>query len=60
VGSGRGGGGRRWVVDDEQQRSKHGIGGEGILVEDRRRGAVGELREDEAELEVGSTWAEEG
>ena len=27
-------------------------------MEDRRRGAVGELREDEAELEVGSAWAE--
>ena len=60
VGLGQGGGGWKEVVDGEQRRSAHGIGGEGVLVEDRRRGAVGELREDEAELEVGSAWAEEG
>ena len=59
VGLGRGGGGRKEVIDGEQRRSAYGIGGEGVLVEDRRRGAVGELRESEAELLAGSTWAEE-
>ena len=59
MGLGRGGGGRRRFVDGEQRRSAYGIGGEGVLVEDRRRGAVGELRESEAELLAGSAWAEE-
>ena len=59
VGLGRGGGGRKEVVDGEQRRSAYGIGGKGVLVEDRRRGAVGELRESEAELLAGSAWAEE-
>ena len=57
-GLGRGGGGRRRLVDGEQRRSAYGIGGEGVLVEDRQRGAVGELRESEAELLAGSAWAE--
>ena len=35
VGLGRGGGGRKEVVDGEQRRSAYGIGGEGVLVEDR-------------------------
>jgi len=39
--------------------SAYGIGGEGVLVEDRRRGAVGELCESEVELMAGSAWAEE-
>jgi hypothetical protein len=59
VGSGRGGGGRRWVIDGEQWRSTHGIDGEGALVGNRQRGEVDELREGEAELEVRSAWAEE-
>ena len=59
VGLGRGGGGRKEVVDGEQRRSAYGIGGEGVLVEDRRRGAVGLLRESETELLAGSVWAEE-
>jgi hypothetical protein len=59
MGLGRGGGGRRRFVDGEQQRSAYGIGGEGVLVEDRRRGEVGELRESEVELMAGSAWAEE-
>ena len=59
MGLGRGGGGRRRFVDGEQRRSAYGIGGEGVLVEDRRRGAVGELRESEVELMAGSAWAEE-
>jgi hypothetical protein len=49
VGSGRGGGGRRWVVDGEQRRSEHGIGGEGAPVGTGRGGEVCKLREDEAE-----------
>ena len=40
--------------------SEYGIGGEGAPVVDRRQGEVGELRESEAKLEVGSAWAEEG
>ena len=36
-----------------------GNGGEGALVGTGRGGEVCELREDEAELEVGSTWVEE-
>ena len=59
MGLGRGGGGRRRFVDGEQRRSAYGIGGEGVLVEDRRRGSVGELRESEVELMAGSAWAEE-
>ena len=59
MGLGRGGGGRRRFVDGELRRSAYGIGGEGVLVEDRRRGAVGELRESEVELMAGSAWAEE-
>ena len=35
-------------------------GGEGAPVGTGRGGEVCELREDEAELEVGSAWAEEG
>ena len=38
--------------------SEYGIGGEGAPVVDRRQGAIGELCEDEVELEVGSAWAE--
>ena len=34
MGLGRGGGWRRFV-DGEQRRSAYGIGGEGVLVEDR-------------------------
>ena len=37
-----------------------GNGGEGALVGTGRGGEVCELHEDEAELEVGSAWAEEG
>ena len=37
-----------------------GNGGEGAPVGTGRGGEVYELREDEAELEVGSAWAEEG
>ena len=37
-----------------------GNGGEGAPVGTGRGGEVFELREDEAELEVGSVWAEEG
>ena len=37
-----------------------GNGGEGALVGTGQGGEVYELREDEAELEVGSAWAEEG
>ena len=37
-----------------------GNGGEGAPVGTGRGGEVCELRENEAELEVGSTWAEEG
>ena len=37
-----------------------GNGGEGAPVGTRRGGEICELREDEAELEVGSAWAEEG
>jgi len=59
VGLGRGGGGRKRLVDGEQRRSAYEIGGEGVLVEDRRRGVVVELRESEAELLAGSAWAEE-
>ena len=59
VGLGRGGGGRRSLVDGEQRRSAYGIDGEGVLVEDRRRGAVGELCDSEVELMAGSAWAEE-
>ena len=59
MGLGRGGGGRKRFVDGEQRQSAYGIGGEGVLVEDRRRGAVGELRESEVELMAGSAWAEE-
>ena len=59
MGLGRGGGGRRRFVDGEQWWSAYGIGGEGVLVEDRRRGAVGELCESEVELMAGSAWAEE-
>ena len=55
---GRGGGDRRWVVDGEQQRSEHGIDGEGALVGSGRGGEVCELHEDEAKLMVGSAWAE--
>jgi len=55
---GRGGGDRRWVVDGEQQRSEHGIDGEGALVCSGRGGEVCELHEDEAKLMVGSAWAE--
>ena len=40
VGLGRGGGGRKRLVDGEQRRSAYEIGGEGVLVEDRRRGVV--------------------
>ena len=58
VGSGRGGGGRRWVVDGEQWRSEHGIDGEGALVGSRRGGEVCKLHEDEAKLMVGSAQAE--
>ena len=58
-GVGRGGGGRKWVVDGEQRRLAYKIGVEGVLEEDRRRGAVGELRESEVELMAGSVWAEE-
>ena len=36
-----------------------GNGGEGALVGTGRGGEVCELREDEAELEVGSAWAED-
>ena len=36
----RGGGGRKRLVDGEQRRSAYEIGGEGVLVEDRRRGVV--------------------
>jgi len=36
VGLGRGGCGRKEVVDGEQRRSAYGIGGEGLLVEDRQ------------------------
>ena len=57
-GLGRGGGDWRWVVDDEQRRSEHGIDGEGALVGSGRGGEVYELREDEAKLMVGSAWAE--
>ena len=57
-GLGRGGGDRRWVVDGEQQRSEHGIDGEGALVGSGRGGEVYELREDEAELMVESARAE--
>ena len=39
--------------------SEYGIGGEGAPVVDRRQGAVGELREGEAELKAGFAWAEE-
>ena len=39
--------------------SAYGIGGEGVLVEDRRRGAMEELCESEVELMAGSVWAEE-
>ena len=59
MGLGRGGGGWRRFVDGEQRRSAYGIGGEGVLVEDRRRGAVGELCESEVELMAVSAWAEE-
>ena len=59
MGLGRGGGGRRRFVDGEQWWSAYGIGSEGVLVEDRRRGAVGELCESEVELMAGSAWAEE-
>ena len=54
VSLGQGGGGRKEVVDGKQRRSAYGIGGEGVLVEDRRRGAVRELGESEAELLAGS------
>ena len=37
-----------------------GNGGEGAPVGTRQGGEVCELREDEAELEVGSVWVEEG
>ena len=37
--------------------SAYGIGGKGVLVEDRRRGAVGELRESKVERMAGSAWA---
>ena len=37
-----------------------GNGGEGAPVGTGQGGEVFELREDEAELEVGSLWAEEG
>ena len=37
-----------------------GNGGEGAPVGIGQGGEVRELREDEAELEVGSAWAEEG
>ena len=37
-----------------------GNGGEGAPVGTRQGGEVCELRKDEAELEVGSAWAEEG
>ena len=43
----------RWRGGSEE------LDGEGVLVEDRRRGVVGELRESEAELLAGSAWAEE-
>ena len=39
--------------------SVYGIGGEGVLVEDRQRGAVGELHDSEVESMEGSVWAEE-
>ena len=38
--------------------SGYGIGGERAPMVDRRQGAVGELRESEAELLTGSAWAE--
>ena len=38
--------------------SAYRIGGEGLLVEDRRRGAVRELRESKVELGMGSARAE--
>ena len=58
VGLGRGGGGRKEVVDGEQRGSEYGIGGEGAPVVDRRQEAVGELRESEVKLLAGSAWAE--
>jgi len=35
VGLGRGGGGQKRLLDGEQRRLAYGIGGEGVLVEDR-------------------------
>ena len=45
-------------MDPTLQTSQR-VKSEGVLVEDRRRGAVGELRESEVELMAGSAWAEE-
>ena len=58
-GLGRGGGGRRRLVDGEQRRSAYGIGGEVAPGVEGGRGMARELRESEAELLVGSAWAEE-
>ena len=59
VGLGRGGGGRKEVVDGEQRRSAYGIGGEVAPGVEGGRGMARELRESEAELLAGSAWAEE-
>ena len=58
-GLGRGGGGRRRLVDGEQRRSAYGIGGEVAPGVEGGRGMARELRESEAELLAGSAWAEE-
>ena len=53
-----------WVWVEEEEASSGGRstgnGGEGAPVGTGRGGEVCELHEDEAELEVGSVWAEEG
>ena len=56
---GRGGGGRRRLVDGEQRRSAYGIGGEVAPGVEGGRGMARELCESEAELLTGSAWAEE-
>ena len=57
-GLGRGGGGRRRLVDGEQRRSAYGIGGEVAPGVEGGRGMAREQRESEAELLAGSAWAE--
>ena len=56
IGAGTAGGGS---LTASSGGSEYGIGGEGAPVVDRRQGAVGELREGEAELMAGVAWAEE-